>query len=132
MKLLGIDYGTKRVGIAIGDTDHNCAVPYKTLEAGKNLIQAIRSILKEEGITRVVVGMPTTLAGARQSIAKKIERFIRSLRDEGVEVITGDERLTSKEGERARAQYGTMGKSIDVDAVAAALILQTYLDKMKL
>lgn len=131
MRILGIDYGTKRTGVAIGDMETKVAVPLIVIEGlgarGQGL--AIEKIVKEEGIGLIVVGLPIRTDGGESRTQKKVEVFIKELHDiVGVHIVTQDERFTTKEVERSMRGYGKAAKGIDKDAAAAALILQAYLD----
>lgn len=127
MKLLGIDYGTKNIGLAI--SDGKVAVPLKSLPMNKNCVQEILDIIRHEDIEKVIVGMPVTFTGAKQNIGEKAEKFVKTLHDAGVNVFSEDERLSSRQVEQEAKTFGRAGRAIDVDAAAAALILQSYLDK---
>lgn len=133
MRILGIDYGTKRIGIAIGDTDTKTAVPFAVVEESGIMNQelGVARIVKEEGISLIVAGLPTRTDGGKSEMQKKVEKFVRNLQARGLRVETQDERFTTKEVERAMRGYGKAAKGVDKDAAAAALILQSYLDGLQ-
>ncbi|KKT13419.1 MAG: hypothetical protein UV92_C0015G0007 [Parcubacteria group bacterium GW2011_GWA1_43_27] len=81
MKILAIDYGSKRVGLAIGDTDTGLALPHKVLEAAsaQELYSSLEQVVAEEEIERVVVGKPITLAGRESEQTKISLNFADSL-----------------------------------------------------
>ncbi len=125
MRYLGIDYGEKRIGLAMGDQATKIAVPIKTVGS----IEEIGRILEEEGIEAVVVGIPVGL-GAEYSgqMKKKLDDFIAGLKNRfGIKVFTVDERLSSK---AADSLPGGKFKA-SRDAIAAMIILQTFLDNLQ-
>ncbi|TAL20606.1 Holliday junction resolvase RuvX [Patescibacteria group bacterium] len=128
MKLLGIDTGTRRVGLALGDTESKLAMPWKTLKGleEESLVTELARLISEEGIEAVVVGEPITLAGERGAAAARSRAFARDLikHTGALPIHFIDERLSSKLADRIRELYG------DRDATAAAVVLQTYLDKL--
>jgi len=124
MKILGIDYGEKRIGLALGDTESRVAAPWKTVENRDEIIRAV----SEEEAGAIVVGMPLTMKGEEGPQAKEVRRFVEELRkDVRIPIETVDERMTSKLADRFAEAYG---HQFDRDAVSAAAILQTYLDRI--
>jgi len=130
MRVLGIDYGTKRIGVAIGDSEAKVAVPLATLEMKnvklkmQNVVSEIVRIMKEEDIELVVMGQ-----GGKGSMEAKVREFAQRLR-KFVPVEIVDEHFTTVQVERAMKGYGKARKGIDKDAAAAALILQGWLDRL--
>src|SRR3989338_3854130 len=130
MRVLGIDYGTKRIGVAIGDSEAKVAVPLATLEMKnvklkmQNVVSEIVRIMKEEDIELVVMGQ-----GGKGSMEAKVREFAQRLR-KFVPVEIVDEHLTTVQVERAMKGYRKARKGIDKDAAAAALILQGWLDRL--
>lgn len=117
MRVLGIDFGTKRVGLAMGDTETNVAVPRETI-AADNASAVLVVLCREERIERVIVGLPLTMAGEEGEMASRARAFGARLKKEtGLPVEYIDERLTSKLS--------------TTDAGAAAAILQTWLDRRR-
>lgn len=131
MRVLGIDYGTKNIGIAVGDTDSKLALPLMVIARSRETVQDIRRVMSEEGALRIVIGAPTTFAGVEQSIAQEVAAFVAKLRKQGVDVVTEDERLTTRAVERSMNEMGKAAKGVDKDAAAAAMILQTYFDRQR-
>lgn len=126
MRILGIDYGTKRVGVAIGDTESRIAVPLCVLGI-KDLrfkIKEIVRIVKEEDVKLVLIGQ-----GGKGPIEKKVQNFAAQLRKH-VAVQIVDEHFTTAQIERVMKGYGKARKGVDKDSAAAALILQAYLDQI--
>lgn len=125
MRILGIDYGTKRVGVAIGDLETKVAVPFIVIEVlgVKDQVLGVVRIIKDEGIKLVVIGQ-----GGKGLIEKKVQKFAAQLRKlVPVEIV--DEHFTTAQVERAMKGYGKARKGVDKDAAAAALILQGWLDR---
>lgn len=135
MKILGIDYGTKRIGVAIGDMETKIAVPLSVIEMKnaelrmKNTVERIARIVKDEQVSLMVVGLPTRTDGGKSEMGKKVERFIKELHGKvGVHIVTQDERFTTAQVERSMKGMGKARKGIDKDSAAAALILQSWFD----
>jgi putative Holliday junction resolvase len=129
-RILGLDPGTRRVGLAISDPDRRVAVGLETFEAGpgRNFVDHLRALLQTYDVVRIVVGYPRTLRGEVGVAARRSETLARRLRRElGVAVDLWDERLTTAQGERIlRGQKAPRGAQ---DRLAAILILQNYLDR---
>ena len=124
MKYLGIDYGTRQVGIAKSDDHGLLAFPHTIFENKKTLISNIREILTREHITAIVLGDSSDSAGKPNKIMPDIIAFKKSLEKEiGVNVYFEPEFFTSIEAEKMK------GHDAQSDARAAALILQRYLDR---
>jgi putative Holliday junction resolvase len=132
-RILAVDWGARRVGLAVSDPTGLIARSLPTLEA-KSEELAIDAILKtcvDEEVERIVVGLPLRLDGTRGDAAESAERFAKRLETKGdIPVELWDERMTSRLAERQGRELGerTRGKKGRVDARAAALLLQSYLD----
>jgi putative Holliday junction resolvase len=136
MRILGIDLGQKRIGLAITDRDGQFAFPDSVLSSAgpKKDVAAIAQIVAEREIGRVVVGLPKHMDGRMGPEAEAAERFASTLeKAAGVPVETLDERWTSVEAERVLRDRGHDAKRSKqhVDAVAASIILRTYLDVLE-
>lgn len=125
MKYLGIDYGKKKIGLAISDGE--IAEPFMILESFglKDALNKVLKVVKEEGIEEVVVGMPES------GEAKKItENFVREL-GKDIKVMEVEETLSSKRAQKMMVDLDVpKEKRGDEDSYAAAYILQEYLDTM--
>ncbi len=127
MRILGIDYGTKRVGVAIGDSEARVAAPLEVLgimnhESGiRGVVNKIVKIVKEEGVELVVMGQ-----GGKGPMEKKVQEFADELK-KFVPVEIVDEHFTTAQIERTMKNYGKDRRHIDKDSAAAALILQGWL-----
>ena len=123
MHYLGIDYGSKRVGIALSDESAILAFPKEVLENNKVLIEAIKKICQEEKVEGIVVGESYDEKSEPNKIMAKILPFKKKLMDEiGLPVYGEKEFFTTIEARRYQDRK-------DADASAAALILQRFLDK---
>ncbi len=119
MRYLGIDYGEKRIGLALSDPEGRLAFPHDTV---RNLADVVAAA-KREGVGTIVVGLPISLGGGESNQAEEIRQFAVEL-SSAVElpIVFENEIFTSKIAEK-------MSPSVKADASAAALILQSYLDK---
>lgn len=131
-RTLGIDHGHRRVGVALSDGLGIAAHPFTVLEAGPRAGPRIADLVREHEVERVVVGLPRSLDGSEgeaargaRGFAKKLEALLE------VEVVMYDERLTSRIAEDVLLSAGTSraGRRKRVDKVAAAVMLQGYLDR---
>jgi putative Holliday junction resolvase len=131
-RVLGLDLGDARVGVAISDPDRRLAVPLGTVRTGApDDLKAIAKLVREHDVTLVVLGLPLTMAGERGTRARHAEGFADALRSVlEVPVVLQDERLSTVEAERALREAGATGRERRrrVDRSAATVILQSYLD----
>ncbi len=126
MILMGIDFGTKRVGVATADTEAGMAFPKAVLKNDNILFAAIKEICEKEKVEKVILGESKDLKGEDNDIAPLITAFKESLeKSTGLEVTYQREFYTTYQASRIQ------GDSDMIDASAAAIILQTYLDKYK-
>ncbi len=135
-RTLALDVGERRIGVAVSDPDGVIAQPLRVIERrGERAdLARIAALVSEEAAGRVVVGLPLTLAGEAGLAARRVERFIEQLRKAlAVEVVAADERLTTAAAERSLLEGGLRRERRRRvrDAVAAALILQGYLDRRR-
>ena len=134
MTKLGIDYGERRIGLAITDALEMIASPLETLQNDKAFLQKLKEIIDDRNVDTVVVGMPLSMDGTRGPAAEKTERFVESLKAElEIEVATFDERLTTAQAQRWMISHDISRKkrAKRVDEMAAQMILQTYMDASK-
>jgi putative Holliday junction resolvase len=136
-RILGIDFGTTRIGLSLSDPLLILAHPYSTLTNDHRALVQLDEIVVREKVGLIVVGMPFNLKGERGGKALEVERFIEKLKGAvHVEIVTWDERFTTviahqtlqTMGTRQRERRTNKGR---VDAMAAALLLQSYLDSRK-
>ena len=134
MRILGIDYGDRRVGIAVSDEGALIASGLPTFQRKGNdrgLIEHVRRLCEEYGVERIVVGLPINMDGSIGPRARLTAEFANRLRNAlGLEVETWDERLTSEQADRLMlaADLSRARRKKQRDRVAAHLILQSYLD----
>src|SRR3990167_10271373 len=132
MRYLGIDYGTKRVGVAISDEAGEFALPFLVLPNDKRLIAAMAAICREKNIGTVVIGESKNFAGEDNPLQEKINQFKKELEQIiGLPVELEPEFFTSAEAARLQLRYpdGRRRANKMLDASAAALILKSFLDK---
>lgn len=130
MRIVGIDLGERRIGVAAADDRMNVAIPVDTVDARGDQVEAVSRIVLEQMADEVVIGLPLSMSGAIGPQAEKVLDVVEALREKlGVTVHTWDERLTSVQAGRggARSKSGATSK----DALAAALLLQTFLDSRR-
>lgn len=132
MKVLAIDFGLKRVGTAVGDTELRIAVPGKTLPNDDRLVERITGLVRSRGVKKVIVGMPLTPSGREGERAKAVKAFVENLRRAlpDVPVETWDERYTTQEAERRLSDLPPARRKKIIDAVSAQIILEEYLGSL--
>ena len=134
-RLLGIDFGQVRIGLAISDELGFMSHPLETLRP-KNVVEAtkrIGEIVREKEIERVVVGLPRNMDGSHGSSAQEALAFVAKLRGHlACDVVTWDERLTTVSANRVLREAGRRTRQTReyVDQVSAQMILQGYLDRL--
>jgi putative holliday junction resolvase len=136
-RILGIDFGSKRIGLSISDPLGIIATPYTTLQNDVNIWIRLKEIVAGEAIAFVVIGMPITLRGEKRDKAKEVEAFAHTLHVEtGVDVLSWDERFSTSIAQQTLLDMNTKkklrnAKNGTLDSMAAAIILQSYLDSKK-
>lgn len=134
MKYLGIDYGTKKIGIAVSDDNGTVAFPHSVIAAGRDALSAVAMLVKEVGAQALVMGESRTLGGEHNPVMEDIEQFKQDIAElTALPVHYEREFFTSALAarqfapeEKSRKQNPSQDK---LDASAAALILQSYLDR---
>ena len=135
MRYLAIDYGLKRTGLAICDKAEMLSSPLEVLATNSELIGKISKIVTTESVDAIVLGMPINMDDSRGGQAKIVEKFAKQLQTQiNVEIIFQDERLSSygAEDKLAAADYTRKKKKKRLDAVAAAEILEAFLESKKM
>jgi putative Holliday junction resolvase len=137
-KILGIDHGRRRIGLALADLESKIAFPKAVIEnKGVNfVIAALRDFCQKEKVVKIIVGLPYSLRGSlsqklvsTSNWQKEVEKFAKALRKNfKIPVILEDERLSTKIVQSFKKSFKT---KVDYpeDAISAAVILQSYLDK---
>jgi putative holliday junction resolvase len=132
-RILGIDYGTKRVGLAVTDILQIAANPLDTVHS-KDALAYLKAYVHREPVEAIVLGMPRRLSGEDSDATQHVVGFMRILQKEfpAIPVHTVDERFTSKMAQAAMLAGGLKKKDRQdkgtVDRVSAAIILQSYLE----
>lgn len=134
-KILGIDYGCARVGLAITDALKITAQPMDTLEIHGNvelLIKKIKNIMTETKLEAIVIGYPKHLNGDVSETAKEVDIVIEELEAMGIKVVKWDERLTTVMAHRTMKDLGIRQKEkkVHADRLAAMYILEDYINSL--
>jgi putative Holliday junction resolvase len=134
MRILGIDYGEKRVGLAISSPVIAIAQGLPTIERvdGKDYLEDLADVIKEKEVDEIVVGLPKNMNGSIGEKAEEVFVLVETLKSKfNLPVHTVDERLTTVRAHRAMtgAKMSKKGKKKRVDMIAAQFILQAYLDQ---
>lgn len=136
-RILAIDHGTVRIGLALSDETEIVASPFKTIDANHEPEQSIARLVKEKHIGKIVIGMPFHMNGEKGGAAERVEKFALSLGKELRHEITidfVDERLSSVEAEASLSRSGITDRKERkevVDQLAAVVILQDYLNTQR-
>jgi putative Holliday junction resolvase len=131
MKYLAIDYGDKRIGLALCDKNETIASPLAVLPTGKDLLQKIADIIHDENIDAIIVGLPINMDGSEGFQAKRVRQFAGQLEKQlNITIYFQDERLSTFGAQEKLEQtdLSKKTKSRRLDAVAAAQILQDFLE----
>jgi putative Holliday junction resolvase len=133
MRILALDHGTRRIGVAVSDETRTIAQPleYIPAEPFADFLERLRKILAEKQVDFVLVGMPRNMDGSYGPAAQKVETFVGVLKTAiAVPIQTWDERLTSAMANRILIQGNVRRdkRKEKVDKMAAAILLQSYLD----
>lgn len=134
MRYLAIDYGSRRTGLAICDKSETIVSPLAVVDSRKGLLEKIINIIKTENAEAVVVGLPLNMDDSKGPQAQLTEKFAERLKKElQIPVYLQDERLSSFAAEEklAPAQYTRGKKKKRLDAIAAAEILEVFLQQKK-
>jgi putative Holliday junction resolvase len=139
MRYLGIDYGTAKTGLAISDETGKIAVPYGVLSNNKKITGKIAGLCLEKNIKKIIIGFSAEISKNKNSVSEQIKNFGKILGEKtGLEVVFETEVLTTKQAFSPAKAGLPRGKTASprklkkppmMDASAAAIILQTYLDR---
>ena len=130
-RLLGLDIGSRRIGVAISDELGIVASPLGFVEPGPNDRAAFRKLVEQHNTTELIVGIPRTMTGAEGPQAKEVRTYAKALaRDLNMPLTYWDERFTTVIAERSLISGGRSREQRrkEIDAAAAAVMLQGYLD----
>lgn len=136
MRYLGIDYGTKRIGVALSDESGTLAFAHSVIEPS-GAVSTLLNLIKDERVVAVVLGESLDFKNKPNPLMAKITQFKRELEQAGIDVVYEPEMMTSAQANRSPSGEGraiaspskSAGKSANLDSSSAALILQSYLDK---
>ncbi len=136
MKYIGIDYGTKNIGLAVSDEGGTVAFPLTTVDAGRDALSQVAALIKQNAAELVVLGESRNFAGEKNEVMEDIEQFKKDIAElSGLPVHYEREFFTSALAARQFAPEEKSRKANPsqdkLDASAAALILQSYLDRIK-
>ena len=133
MRVLAIDHGTKRMGIAVSDPSGMIALPLEFIPAEpfNAFLDRLKQLIQEKEVEQILVGMPRNMDGSYGPAAAKVREFIAVLKETiAVPILTWDERLTSTQANRflVQANVSRKDRKEKVDQAAAAILLQSFLD----
>jgi putative holliday junction resolvase len=133
MRILALDHGTRRVGVAVSDELQMIAQPleYIAPEPFVDFLARLKEILREKEASLILVGLPRNMDGSYGPAALKVQEFVAALRDAvTIPIKTWDERLTTVQAQKYLIQGGVRRdqRKQKVDKTAAAILLQSYLD----
>jgi len=140
-RILGLDAGDRRIGVAISDPGRSFALPLRSILADGREFDAIATLIKAEEVGELVVGLPLSLSGEDSAQTQRVRDFAKRLEAPlSLPVHLWDERLSSFEAQRltedagrsrGRRGRGKQPPPTDTDALAASIILQAYLDRLR-
>ncbi len=141
-KILGIDHGAVRIGIAVSDESSSIAFGREIILNNKDVFVKIKKFITDEHITQIVIGYPLTLKGEKSEQTLAVERFETDLKKtlsgspfNNITIIRWDERFTSKMASDSMLESGMKKKKRqqkgNIDIISASLMLQSYLDSKK-
>ena len=126
--ILALDVGDRRVGVALADSQIKIAVPYGYLERSDKIIQQITELMLDHDIDTLVIGYPRNQSGEATKQTESVEQFAKELAEVEIDadLVFQDESLSSVEAERRLGRVKDKG---EIDAEAASIILQDYLEQ---
>jgi putative Holliday junction resolvase len=135
LRVLGLDHGERRIGVAVSDATGTIATPHSVIDRrGRDVSEALRSVIAEYDVERVVVGLPLQLSGEEGTSARSARAFADTVAEAtGLPVALQDERFTTVTAEDALIEGGVRRRERREvrDKVAAAVMLQGYLDSRR-
>tara|TARA_Y100001960_G_C14460287_1_gene721707 strand:+ start:245 stop:667 length:423 start_codon:yes stop_codon:yes gene_type:complete len=134
-RILAIDYGDVRIGLAMSDLMHIIAKPYKTIKNNNHneVFIELQNIIEENNVGKIIVGLPITLKGEHSEQTNKVISFVKELKSfVEIDVATYDERLSSYQAKKSLVHQGikTGHNKEKIDQTAAAIFLQGYIDSV--
>ena len=133
-RILGIDPGTRRCGVAITDSAQTMAFPRTALEAGESFIKKLSELIEEEFVGSIVIGRPISLSGNETQSTEVADELFKAIKVAfpGFAVVQWDERLTTLEAQKSLSGAGMKAKNHreHIDSAAAVIMLQNYVDAL--
>ncbi len=141
-KILGIDHGSVRIGIAVSDDSHTIAFGREVIPNNKGTFEAIKKIITNDNIALIIIGYPLNLRGEKSPQTLEVEKFEEELKKtlnttlfDTINIVRWDERFTSKMALDSMLESGMKKKKRQIkgnlDIISASLMLQSYLDNSK-
>jgi len=135
VRIMALDYGARRIGVAVSDVLEVAAHPAPTVECDGDELDRIAELVHERGVELIVVGLPLKMDGAEGPASRRVRSFVKKLRKHlpGVEVVMMDERLSTGQAHRALSDMGAKMRvrRREVDRMAAQIILQRFLGRRR-
>lgn len=134
MRIIGLDWGEARIGVAVSDPLGISAQPLEHMENNDKIFMGIKALVEKFEAEEIVVGLPRMMDGSFGIAATKVEKFCATLsKDIDIKITLWDERLTTRMAERSLAGSGISRKKArkTIDSSSASLILQSYMDSIK-
>lgn len=131
LRVLGIDPGTKRCGLAITNSARSMAFPRPAIPRDERTLSRLRAIIDEEAVGTVVIGRPVALSGKATVSTADADEFFAKVRDHvAVPVVQWDERLTTRDAQKSLSEAGLTARASRerIDSAAAVIMLQNYVD----
>lgn len=131
-RVLGVDYGSKRIGLALSDEGRTFAFESEIWDA-RDFFGKIAAFVREKEIETIALGFPLSMAGKHTRETKEVLAFKKKIADSlpDIPVVLVDERMTSKAGAKIKAEQGLKQTTKNIDSLSAQIFLQNYLDKQK-
>jgi putative Holliday junction resolvase len=134
VRILALDVGDKRIGIAVSDSTCTIAIGLTTIERkSENFLEKLKALMQEYNVGEIIVGIPLKINGTEGAQAKNVREFEKQIKKQlGIPIKEWDERLTSLQAEKTliSGDVRRVKRKSIVDQVAAVLILQSYLDNL--
>jgi len=133
MRILALDHGSRRIGVAVSDETRTIAQPLEFIPAEPfaGFLERLKQLIREKEVDQILIGMPRNMDGSYGPAAEKVQTFVGVLANAiTIPIKTWDERLTSAQANRVLIQGGARRdkRKQKVDQTAAAILLQSYLD----
>ena len=134
MRILAIDYGDVKIGLAMSDPLGITAQPLLTIENNKNVFEEIKKIVQKYSVEKIIAGLPINMNGSYGSSSEKVFSFIEQLKNfVNIDIEFIDERLTTEQAEKTliESDISRKKRKKNIDKITAAIILQTYLERKR-